>query len=220
MKKSSALVLLSGGLDSSVNLLMALGKFKHVEAVTFLYGQKAARRELHHAKKQCQRYGVRHHVIELPFIGAFGGSSLTTAKKIPTGKMVRIDDLKTSQKTAKSVWVPNRNGILLNVAAGLAESLGIQVVVPGFNKEEATTFPDNTKEYMNRLNGSFALSTANKVRVECFTVSMKKPEIAKRGQKLGLMLSDLWPCYGSGKKWCGQCESCQRTLRALKGLAL
>jgi 7-cyano-7-deazaguanine synthase len=218
MKKSSALVLLSSGLDSSVNLLMALQKFERVEAVTFLYGQKAAGRELQHARKQCRRHKVRHHVIQLPFIGAFGGSSLTTSKKIPMGRSVKIDDLKASQKTAKSVWVPNRNGILLNVGAGLAESLGIQVVVPGFNKEEATTFPDNTRDFMQRLTRSFELSTANKVRVECFTVAMKKPEIARRGFNLGLQKSDLWPCYNSGKNWCSECESCKRSLRALEGI--
>jgi 7-cyano-7-deazaguanine synthase len=94
--------------------------------------------------------------------------------------------------------------------------LGIQNIVPGFNLEEATTFPDNSAEFQQALNQSFDFSTQNKVRVKCYTIKKNKTEILKRGLELGMQIEDLWPCYQAGDKWCGQCESCLRFQNALK----
>lgn len=210
-------VLLSSGLDSTVNLYTAQTQGQVVLALTFDYGQRAAAREIAAAKKICQQLKIPHRVLELPFFKDFGKSSLVDASlSIPTGSEVSIDDKKTSEKTAKSVWVPNRNGIFLNIAAGFAESLGADAVVPGFNQEEAATFPDNSKDFLQALTKSLDYSTANHVRVECFTTEMVKVQIVEVGKKLGVDWSLMWPCYQSFEKWCGECESCQRSKRALK----
>lgn len=219
--KSKAVVLLSAGLDSSVNLFEAVRAHDVVMALTFNYGQRAAPSEIRSAGRLSDFVKVPHRVIELPFFRDFNRSSLIVkGEKVPTGAAVKIDDMKISLETAKSVWVPNRNGIFLNIAAGFAEALGAEFVIPGFNAEEAQTFPDNTEDYMQALTGSFSFSTANKVKVKCFTSSLYKNQIVKRGQELGLPFEMIWPCYFAGDKWCGQCESCQRSKSAMKKAGL
>lgn len=213
---SKSVVLLSAGLDSSVNLWEAARTCQVVLALTFDYGQRAALREISSAQKLCRKLKVPHHVISIPWLKNLGSSSLTHSRqKVPSGSQVKIDSLKASQKSAKSVWVPNRNGMFLNIAAAFAESLGAGYVIPGFNVEEAATFPDNTQAFLSALDKSFSFSTANGVKTHCFTTALNKTQIVKRGQKLELPFQMIWPCYHGGKKWCGQCESCKRSVRAL-----
>ncbi len=209
-----SVLLLSAGLDSSVNLYEARRSSDVVLALTFDYGQRAAKREIKFASELCSHLKIDHRVIQLDWMNHFGNSALTDRnREIPTNE-VRIDDLKISQQTAKSVWVPNRNGILLNIAAGFAESLGAGWIVPGFNAEEAATFPDNSQEYLVRLTEALSFSTANKVVVKCFTTSLNKSEIIKRGFELDMDFELVWPCYFEGETPCGKCESCQRFVRA------
>lgn len=217
-----SVVLLSSGLDSSANLYGALKKGREVVlALTFDYGQRAAPREIDRARRMAESLGVPHRTLSLPFFSDFGGSSLVDrAKAVPTGGQVAIDDHARSLETAKSVWVPNRNGILLNVAAGFAEALKADTVIPGFNREEASTFPDNSLEFLAALEKAFAYSTANKVRLECFTADADKPEVARRAQEWGVDFALVWPCYLAGEKACGTCESCQRDKRAYRSIGL
>lgn len=214
--KTSAVVLLSAGLDSTANLFAAVhAGWKIALAVTVDYGQRAAPREIERARQISARVGAPHRVVVLDFFKDFGSSSLVDRnRKVPVGQEVALDDLETSKETARSVWVPNRNGILLNLAAGFAESLGAQVILPGFNKEEGLTFPDNTPEFMNALTGSLRYSTSNQVRVECFTADLDKPEIARKSLEWGVPFDLIWPCYLDGERPCGECESCQRDQRA------
>lgn len=209
------MVLLSGGLDSSVNLLAAREQAEVVLALTFDYGQRASVREIAAAKKMATHFQIPHEVVALPFFKNWGQSSLTDHQKaVPTGNQVSIDDMKTSTQTAKSVWVPNRNGVFLNIAAGFAESLGADAIIPGFNREEAATFPDNSQAFLEAMTNTLRFSTSNKVQVKCLTTDLNKSEIVQLGVRLGMDWSWIWPCYLSGPKWCGQCESCQRAKRA------
>lgn len=216
-KNKSAVVLLSSGLDSAVNLFKAYSENKNILAITFNYGQRAAKKEIESAQKITTLLQIEHHILDVTWIKNFAGSSLIDeSQNVPMGGEVQIDHLETSQKTAQSVWVPNRNGIFLNIAAGFAESSGAQFVIPGFNKEEASTFPDNSIDFMKSLDQSFAFSTSNKVKVKCYTANLDKTEIVKLALDLKMDLSLIWPCYFSLEKWCGQCESCLRFKRALK----
>ncbi len=217
-----AVVLLSSGLDSTVNFHEALhlknksrGKDEVMLCLTFDYGQRAALKEIENAKKQCEAHGIPHKVIDLKWFSDFTNTSLVSQKMdIPT--RVKIESLSASQESAKAVWVPNRNGIFLNIAAGFAEGLGADCIIVGFNKEEAATFPDNSQEYLEKLNDAFEYSTANKIKVTCFTTDMDKTQIAKRAKELNVNLNWVWPCYKGGDKICGECESCSRYLRATK----
>lgn len=209
-------VLLSAGLDSTVNAYEAI-KHHHevVLALTFNYGQRAAQKEIESAAKIAKHLGIPHKVVELPWFKDFNKSSLLVADQVvPTGGAVKIDNLETSIETAKSVWVPNRNGIFLNIAAAYAEAFGAHAVIPGFNAEEAATFPDNSKEFMNQASKGLWYSTSNHVTVGCYTIHMKKNDIVRLGQGLKIPWELIWPCYFSGDQWCGQCESCQRSKRA------
>ncbi len=215
--KKKAIVLLSAGLDSTVNLFQAHQEREIILALTFIYGQKAALKEIEKARLLCKRLDVPHRVLELAWMRDFTFTSLLNDKvSIPQAEEVNIHSLAQSQKTAQKVWVPNRNGIFLNIAAGYAEGLGAHQVVVGFNQEEGATFPDNTPEFLTSLTQSLSFSTATQVEVVCYTTDKNKTEIVQMGQLLGVPFQDLWPCYLGDEKWCGVCESCQRYFRALK----
>jgi len=217
---SRAVVLLSSGLDSSYNLFRAKREHEIALALTFNYGQKAARQEIAHAKALAEALNIPHQIVELPWFRDFTKTSLVGDQKIPSGKDVSIDDMKTSMETMKAVWVPNRNGILLNIAAGFAEGCDAKYIIPGFNVEEAATFPDNSQGYLESLTHAFSFSTRNHVEVLCYSTAMNKTEIVKDGKRLQLPLEKLWPCYHSFEKWCGECESCQRFDRAVREAGL
>lgn len=215
-KELKSVVCLSAGLDSTVNLYAAHQKTEVLQAVTFNYGQKAAEKEIACAKAITTSLKIPHKVIDLPWFKDLGESSLTSNKQnIPIGNEISLDNHKQSMVSAKAVWVPNRNGIFLNIAAGIAESLKADFVIPGFNLEEASTFPDNSEGFMKSLDVSLSFSTANKVRVHCYTGALSKIQIVSVGKLLDVPFDMIWPCYFAKSKWCGECESCQRAQRAL-----
>jgi 7-cyano-7-deazaguanine synthase len=214
--RKRSVVLLSSGLDSTVNLFAAQAVSEVVLALTFDYGQRAAANETERARLIAERAGVRHKIVSLPWFKEFTKTSLVDrSSQVPVSESVSIDDLKVSGETAKAVWIPNRNGILLNVAAGFAEGLGADWVVPGFNAEEAETFPDNTEGFLQALTGSFSFSTANHIKAVCFTTALDKTAIVRRGLELAVPFDLIWPCYLAEASPCGKCESCQRYRRAL-----
>lgn len=210
-----SVVLLSSGLDSTVNLYEAREKTEVVLALTFNYGQRAAAREVERASQIAALAGVPWKMLDLRWFSEFTKTSLVNrSSDVPVGSAVSIDDFKVSTDTAKAVWVPNRNGIFLNIGAAFAEGLGASVVVPGFNIEEGTTFPDNTQGFLDALTAAFKFSTSNGVRAECYTTGLNKTEIVARGRKLGAPFNLMWPCYFAGSAPCGECESCKRFARA------
>jgi len=219
MKKS--VVLLSAGLDSTVNFYEALNQTQVVLALTFDYGQRAAPKEIQRAQRISLASHIPHQVLQLPFFKSWGGSSLTDSSLfVPVGHDVSIDDPVVSQQSAKSVWVPNRNGVFLNIAAGFAEALGASWIIPGFNAEEAATFPDNSEDFLQQTTRSLFYSTSNHVEAHCFTTELTKPQIVRRGMELGVDFKKMWPCYFAGAVWCGECESCKRSQRALASAGL
>ena len=212
-----SIVLLSAGLDSTVNLYKALKETEILLVLTFNYGQRAALREIEKARLLCKELDVKHEVIEVPWFSRFTKTSLLNLDyDVPGIEQVSIDDYEKSCSTATAVWVPNRNGVFLNIGAGYAEGLGADWVIPGFNIEEASTFDDNSTEYLESLNDCFMYSTRSHVKVHCYTHQMYKTEIVALGQELGVNFDLIWPCYLGGTTPCGECESCQRFQRALK----
>lgn len=209
-----AVVLLSGGLDSVFNLYAA---HKHwdgeIQAVFFDYGQKAKDSEWKAAKYFCEQLKVELTFIDLKNIFANDPSSLTSNQEVPTDEVDILSE-EASRSTAKKVWVSNRNGVFLNVAACLAEKQGAQWIIPGFNAEEAVTFPDNSVDYIEKMNACLKLSTSNGVEVYCFSQKMFKEEIYKNCLQLGVDTQKIWSCYYPGETTCGRCESCQRYERA------
>ena len=208
------MVLLSGGLDSTVNLYWAHQQMAEVYALTMDYGQKAFPKEKEWASYHCQKLGINHQVITVSAIFSGAESSLVNPQASIPQAEVDIESLQASQETAKSVWVPNRNGLFLNIAAAMAEKWGADFVIPGFNREEAETFPDNSQSFIEAINDSLKFSTLNRVKVHCYTTELLKTDIMKKAREFDISPEHMWSCYYAGDKPCGECESCQRFERA------
>ncbi len=214
----SSIVLLSSGLDSAVAFKMALDAFGVDLALTFDYGQRAADMEIESARMICERFGVRHEVIEAPWLEDVTLTSLVNrGESVPTPSEADLDEARgRAKETAHAVWVPNRNGAFINIAACFADAQKVDKIVCGFNAEEGATFPDNTPEFVEAINRSLYYSTENHAKVVAPVINMDKVEIIKKGVSIGAPLDLSWSCYFSGEKPCGKCESCMRRARAFK----
>lgn len=121
------------------------------------------------------------------------------------------------RRSAASVWVPNRNGVLINVASAFAEIHQASRVLVGFNVEEAVTFPDNSRAFLRQASRALAYSTANRAEVFSYTDAWDKRRIVRELRKLAkpFPFEKVWSCYFGGATPCGKCESCRRFRRAI-----
>ncbi len=214
-----SIVLLSSGLDSTVAFKEAFDRCEEVVCITFDYGQRARKKEMSFAKTICEKYKVGHFIISLPWYGKFRGA-LTGGSKLPGIKRDELDNMTVAQKTAEQVWVPARNVVFLSIGAAFAENFRYDLVVTGFDAEEAATFPDNTAEFVGRFNEMLKLGTLTKTTVYTPLVSMSKTEIVRRGLEINAPLEWSWSCYEGREKPCGRCESCLRRHRAFENLGV
>lgn len=212
-----SVVLFSSGIDSMVNLFMAVKETAVQKALFFDYGQRAAERENERAERVCKQLNLDFRRIELPWLAEIAGTALVKKdRKLPELELANLyDNAFDAKKTAEKVWVPNRNGIFINIAAAFAEELNCAFIVAGFNKEEGETFPDNSVEFIEAVNKSLSLSTLEKVKLLCFTAQLDKNEIIKKALELGVPFEEIWSCYEGVKVMCGRCESCVRLKRAI-----
>lgn len=210
----SAVALLSGGLDSTVSMAKAIDLGINVQlALFFDYGQRAADREREASKRLARYYRVPFREVRLPWLADITRTALVDrGRRLPKASERRPGD----RRTAAAVWVPNRNGAFLNIAAAFAESLRADILITGFDREEAATFPDNSVAYIRAVNRAFKYSTANKVQVRSFVAGLDKARIVKLGLELKVPFELLWSCYQGFGKPCGRCESCARSIRALR----
>ena len=214
---TASVILLSAGLDSAVNFKLALSKGHVSAALTFDYGQRAARREVESATAMCERFGIRHEIIALPWLADITTSALVNREAtLPRPEEADLDHEARSNESAASVWVPNRNGIFLAIGAGYAEALDADRVLAGFNAEEAASFPDNSEAFIRAYNRSLRFSTRTGIQVVCHTNNMDKTAIVKLGFEVCAPLDLAWCCYEGGQTLCGECESCKRFLRAAR----
>jgi len=213
--KPRAIALHSGGLDSTVAAHLAMREVDIACALTFDYGQRARKREMQAAGLSCEAMGVEHRIIELPWLAEATGTALVNEDaQIPK---VTSDALgEGDEERAEAVWVPNRNGVLIAAAAAIAEGMGTDRIVTGFNAEEAESFPDNSAPFVEATNEALEYSTRNSVKLMSPTLHMTKGEIARQFILLELEPNAFWCCYEGGERLCGECESCARTIRAFK----
>lgn len=205
---NKSIILLSGGLDSLVSLGAGIKEYNIELALTFDYGQKPAKREIEASKKIADYYGIKHKVIELPFLKEITKTALVSGD-VPTENLGTED-------SAKAVWVPNRNGLFLNIAASFADADDYTHILFGANKEEGQTFPDNTQEFLDGINESFKYSTFKGVKVVAPLINYYKNDIVKLALELGVPLELAYSCYNSNEKNCGLCESCKNLKSALE----
>jgi 7-cyano-7-deazaguanine synthase len=214
LKKKKAVAVLSGGLDSTV--ATAVFRDYQIHALTFDYGQRGAEMEIKAASKVCLELGAEHTVIKLPWLAELGGSSLTSEADIPEPTEEELDDKDICDETARSVWVPGRNIVFTAIATSFAESLGSSIIIVGWDLEEAVTFPDNSKEFLNAFNHVLEVGSFDKIKIEAPLIEMNKLEIVKLGNNIMAPLELSYSCYKGFKEHCGVCESCMRRIRAFK----
>lgn len=215
MKK--AISVLSGGLDCTVATSVFDEEYE-IHAITFDYGQKAAKQEINASKRICEKMGWMHEVIDLPWLSKISTSSLNTDADIPELGEDDLDDLDKSSETASSVWVPARNTVFTSIALSYAESIGAEIIIVGWNGEEGATFPDNSKQYMEKFNELIDVGSPDKIRIEAPAIDLNKEEIVELGIKVGAPMELSYSCYKGDDKPCGVCESCVRRKRAFKKL--
>jgi 7-cyano-7-deazaguanine synthase len=194
-------VLLSGGMDSVTALYEAQERFEVVGAVSFHYGSKHNDREIPFAVDHSAKLGVMHRVIPLAFIGElFKSDLLQSGGEIPKGHY--------EEQSMKKTVVPFRNGIMLSIAAGFAESLEARGLVIAAHAGGHAIYPDCREDFMKSMGDAIRLGTYARVEVLRPFIAMTKADIAARGRELGVDYSQTWSCYVGGEIHCGECGTC------------
>lgn len=169
---TKGIILLSGGLDSLVSLGVGIEKYGISLALTFDYGQKAVEQEISTSKNICDYYKIEHKVIKLDWLKEVTHTALVSNEDLPEG----IDN---PEQSAKNVWVPNRNGLFLNIAGSFADGNDYDYIIIGANKEEGQTFPDNTQEFIDKIDAEFEYSTQKHPKVVAPLINSDKNDIVK-----------------------------------------
>ena len=217
MNSKKAIILLSGGLDSLVSLALAHHNNIKIEcALTFDYGQKAFTKELSAAKKIAKFYEIQLDIITLDWLKNITTTSLVTEKPLPKLSKENLFNEIITKESMKNVWVPNRNGLFINIAAAFCDSKEYDFVIIGANSEEAKTFSDNSKAFINSMNEVLKTSTNYDVSVIAPLIDMNKNEIISKAIELNAPLEYINSCYNNTEKHCGKCESCTRLKYALE----
>lgn len=211
-----AVVLLSGGMDSSTLLHYVARRLgvKSVHALSFLYGQKHSR-ELEAARWQARAAGVAEHIVAdvAGFSGIFFGGSALTEAAIGVPDMDRIV---AAERAQPPTYVPNRNMILLSLAAAFAEARGIRDVYYGAQAQDRYGYWDCTAGFLERINAVLALNRKAAVTVHAPFVGMRKAEELRLGLDLGVDYARTWTCYRGGERPCGTCPSCAERADAFR----
>lgn len=213
MKK--AIAVFSGGLDCCVAASVYAEDYE-IYAITFNYGQKAFAQEVKASIDICKEMGFEHTVIDLPWLSKISTSSLNTDEDIPEVDFNDLDDEEKSVETASSVWVPARNTVFTSIAASYAESIGAEIIIVGWDKEEANTFPDNSKEYLEKFNELFEVGSPIDIEIKAPAIDLDKDEIVKLGCEVNAPMEMSYSCYKGNDLHCGVCESCMRRKRGFE----
>lgn len=204
--KDSAIIV-SGGMDSIT--LLYDKKDEIALGISFDYGSNHNAREIPFAKMHCERLGIKHIVINLGFMHQYFKSSLLEgADAIPEGNY--------ADENMKSTVVPFRNGIMLSIAIGIAESNNLKKVFIANHGGDHTIYPDCRPEFIKAIDEAATAGTYVKVRIEAPYTNITKTDIARRGAELGINYAETWSCYKGGEKHCGKCGTCVERKEALE----
>ena len=177
-------------------------------AISFDYGSNHNSREIPFAQLHCERLGIKHIVINLAFFKQYFKSSLLEgADAIPEGN---YDD-----DNMVSTVVPFRNGIMLSIAAGIAESNGLKYIMMANHGGDHAIYPDCRSEFVDAFDKAVQAGTYIGVRLVTPYTKWTKADIARRGAELGIDYSETWSCYKGGDVHCGKCGTCVERREAL-----
>ena len=202
----NSVIIVSGGMDSIT--LLYDHKDEIALGISFDYGSNHNAREIPFAKMHCERLGIKHITINLDFMHQYFKSSLLDgAEAIPEGHYA--DD------NMKSTVVPFRNGIMLSIAIGIAESNNLDQVFIANHGGDHTIYPDCRPEFINAIDAAATAGTYNNVKVVAPYTKITKSDIARIGKKLGIDYTETWSCFKGGEVHCGKCGTCVERKEAL-----
>ena len=202
-----SVIILSGGMDS-VTLLYDYQE-RIALAITFDYGSNHNKREAACAALHCQRLGIEHIIIPLDFMARYFKSSLLEgAEAIPEGDY--------NDENIHSTVVPFRNGIILAIAAGLAESRELTRVMMANHFGDHVIYPDCSEEFVRHMSSAMTAGTYVGVQVLAPYTTISKTDIARIGKRLGIDYSLTYSCYKGGPRHCGRCATCRERMQALR----
>lgn len=213
-QRRKVVVLVSGGIDSVTALYTAGVSWEVVAALSFQYGSKHEAREIPFARWHAERAGVRHWVVDLPFVGEhFQSHLLSGGAEIPKGHY--------EEDTMRQTVVPFRNGIFLSIAAGFAESYGADGLVIAAHAGDHAIYPDCREGFMQSMADAIRLGTYAKTTLMRPFIGLTKAEIVTRGAALGIDYARTWSCYVGDERHCGECGTCveRREAFQLAGVA-
>ncbi len=178
-------------------------------AITFDYGSTQNHREQQYAVKQCQALGIKHIIIPLDFMHRYFKSALLESPDaIPEGN---YDD-----ENMKATVVPFRNGIMLAIACGIAESNGLHRVMIANHAGDHTIYPDCRQSFIDAMSAAMQHGTYDGIKVFAPYTTLSKTDIARHGKALGVDYAMTYSCYKGGEKHCGKCGTCRERIEALR----
>jgi len=203
-----AVIILSGGLDSTTLLYYMLRREHSIKAMSFNYGQRHVK-ELDYAKKVCKKLGVEHEVVDIRNIGKLiSNSSLMGKGKIPEGHY--------QAESMKSTVVPNRNMIMLSIAIGWAENMKYEAVAIANHSGDHAIYPDCTPKFIELLDMAANVGTYQGINIYAPFTDINKNDVAMLGLGMGIDYDkDSWTCYKGLEVACGKCGSCTERKEAL-----
>jgi len=206
-----AVIIASGGIDSSTLLYKMVSEGFLVYGLTFIYGQRHLR-EVNSAKRISEGLEILHKVVDISAMKELLlGSALTDSNVV----VPEVPETADHYETLKATIVPNRNAIFLSMAIGYAESIGANHVFFGAHFSDRGVYPDCRKEFVDAFQNSERLATDNPdLVIDAPFVDIEKSEIVKLGTELGVPFVDTWTCYKGGEVHCGVCSSCRERKRA------
>lgn len=194
-------VLVSGGMDSVAALYWTAREHEVVAGLSFHYGSKHNDREIPYAVAHCGDLGIRHETIRLDFMNdLFASNLLQSGGSIPEGHY--------EEESMKQTVVPFRNGIMLSIAAGFAESQEADGLVIAAHSGDHAIYPDCRETFLEPMAQAISQGTYADIELIRPFVSMRKEDIAEKGAELGVDFSRTWSCYKGGEIHCGKCGTC------------
>lgn len=202
-----SIIIVSGGMDS-VTLLYDF-KDRIALGISFDYGSNHNAKEIPFARWHCEQLGIEHITIDLAFMPQYFKSSLLEgADAIPEGHY--------ADENMKSTVVPFRNGIMLSIAAGIAESRGLKYVMMANHGGDHTIYPDCRAEFVEAMSEATKTGTFPGIEILAPYTNITKADIARKGKELGIDYSKTWSCYKGADVHCGKCGTCVERKEALR----
>jgi len=206
-----AVVILSGGMDSTTSLFIAKKDGFDIIPLHFNYGQRTQKRELKAFNDICDYLNLKNrYIIDLPFFKQIGVSALVDKNlKVP------VDGIKPG---IPITYVPFRNGIFLSIATAIAEKEEANTIYIGVVEEDSSGYPDCTKDFIISMEQSINLGTkpSTNITIKTPLINLKKEDIVKKAIEYDVPLHLTWSCYQNEDKACGVCDSCRLRLKGFK----